>query len=146
MHRAGRRWIAIAPDGFTERRPVGLELSPHPRSPIVWRFRDGDLHGSLLNVAGWLEGGLVSVSTRGTLYVRTVGGEARALYLPGPAVHVDLGPKPPRTLAAGERNTPLFPDTWPKTAVRQVIRRRLRTVIVLAEDTLLAELDGKTPP
>jgi hypothetical protein len=158
-----------------ERRLEGLDLAPHPRSPIVWRFRYGDAAersreaqtaaaglsheaqpfgreaqtasgGCLLNVVGWLEGGLVSVSTNGTLYVRESGSEAKALYLPGPAVHVDLRPKPPRILQAEGRKEPLFPDTWPKDAVRQVIRRRLRTVIVLAKETLLAELDGGTPP
>ena len=145
LHRAGGRWIAIAPHGLVERRPEKLELTPNPRSPIVWRFRDGDLRGRLLNVVGWLEGGLVSVSSAGTMYVRTAGNEAQALYFPGHAVHVELGPKPPRVQTAAGRRQPLFPATWPAHAVRQVIRRRLRTIVVLAEDALLAEFDAKKP-
>jgi hypothetical protein len=142
LHRAGGRWIAIARDGFAERRADGIELSPHPRSPIVWRFRDGAAGGLLLNVPGWLEGGMVSVATSGTLYVRTSGSGAQALYFPGRAVHVELGPKPPRTLPTEGRKVPLYPEAWPKNVVRQVIRHRLRTVIVLAEEALLAELGG----
>ena len=85
---------------------------------------------------------MVSVATTGTLYVRTAGGEAQALYFPGHSVHVDLGPKPPRTLPVEGRKVPLVPPSWPKHAVRQVIRHRLRTVIVLAEAALLADLAG----
>jgi len=138
-------WIAIPLDGLTERRPDRLELSPDARAPIVWHFRDGDLSGRLLNVLGWLNGGLVTMSTQGTLYVHQNGGEVSALYLPGIRHPVDLGPKPPRTLSPDKRKRPLYPQTWPPTAVHQVIRRRLRTIVVLSQDALLGELTGAPP-
>lgn len=88
---------------------------------------------------------MVSVATGGTLYVRGAGGEAQALYFPGHSVHVDLGPKPPRSLPVEGRKVPLVPPHWPRPAVRQVIRHRLRTVIVLEDEALLAELGGANP-
>jgi hypothetical protein len=150
LHRVGERWLALELDGLassklalsglTARRPERLELSPDARAPVVWRFRDADLSGRLLSVVGWLDGGLVSVSTAGTLYVAASGGEARALYLPGAGQTVTLGKSPPRTLVTDGRKKPLYPPEWPAGAVSCVIRRRLRTIVVLAKDAMLAEL------
>ncbi len=143
MHRAGDTWIGLEPDRFEEeRQPARLDLMPGPRSPIVWRFREqeGGAPGRLLNVVGWLEGGLVSVSTRGTLYLRKDKGGTLALYLPDAPKRVELGTKPPKILSPEGRKKPLYPDTWPKHAVRQAIRYRFRTIVVLDADALLAEL------
>lgn len=118
-----------------------LDLSPTPRSPVVWRYRDPDgREGRLLNVVGWLDGGLVSVSTRGTLYLRKGGGMDLALYLPEAPKRVELGPKPPKVLSPEGRKKPLVPPQWPKEAVRQVIRYRLRTILLLNEDLLVDDL------
>ena len=108
----------------------------------MWKFRDGDLNGRVLNVVGWLEGGMVSMSTNGTLYLAGSGESTKALYMPGHGQHVDLGSKPPRTLPANGRKKPLFPDAWPRSAIRQVIRRRLKTIVVLSQEALFSELNG----
>lgn len=145
MHRAGKVWIGLERDRFEEeRQPVRLELIPGPRSPVVWRFREQERGepGRLLNVVGWLEGGLVAVSTRGTLYVRKDKGGTLALYLPDAPKRVELGTKPPKILSPEGRKKPLYPQTWPKHAVRQTIRHRFRTIVVLDADALLGELRG----
>jgi len=143
LHRAGSVWIGLNPDRFDRRRPSrGLELSPTPRSPIVWRYRDPDdgSQGRLLNVVGWLNGGMVSVSTRGTLYLHQGGGTDLALYLPEAPKDIELGPKPPKVLSPQGRKKPRVPPQWPKEAVPQVIRHRFRTILLLNEDLLLDEL------
>jgi hypothetical protein len=145
LHRVGKVWIALERHRFAEERQVArLDLRPEPRAPLVWRFHDPEAgtSGRLLNVAGWLDGGLVSVSTRGTLYLRRVGRESLALFLPDAPKRIALGDKPPRTLATAGRRKPLFPDAWPKEAVRQVIRHRFRTIAVLDAEALLKALGG----
>jgi hypothetical protein len=148
LHRMGKVWIALERDRFEEERHVArLDLRPDPRSPIVWRFHDresGD-SGRLLNVAGWLEGGLVSVSTRGTLYVRRTPRGTLALFLPDAPKRVILGDKAPRSVPTEGRRNPLFPEAWPNGAVRLVIRHHLRTLVVLDVEALLHELHGSSP-
>ncbi len=139
----GGVWVGLNPDRFDgERRSTRLDLSPTPRSPLVWRYRDpkGGDQGRLLNVVGWLDGGLVSVSTRGTLYLRKGGGTTLALYLPEAPRRVDLGTKAPRILSPAGRKKPLIPPAWPKEVVRQAIWHRFRTILVLNEDMLVEDL------
>jgi len=119
-----------------------LELSPTSRSPVVWSYRDpkDGGQGRLLNVAGWLNGGMVSVSARGTLYLRKGGQAALALYLPESPKRIALGKKPPQVLSPEGRKEPLFPPRWPKNVVRQAIGHRFRTIVLLDEDLLFEEL------
>lgn len=94
----------------------------------------------MLNVVGWLEGGMVSVSTRGTLYLCKGESGRLAVYLPDPPKRIQLGPKAPVTLSQDGRKKPLYPRTWPRQAVHLVIRHRLRTIVILDTDALLKEL------
>ncbi len=142
LHRAGALWIGLERERFdAELQPSRLELIPEKRSPVVWQYRsDEGETGRLLNVLGWLEGGMVSVSTRGTLYRKRGERGPLALFLPEAPKPLDLGAKPPKTLSPDGRKKPLYPAAWPKQAVQRVIRHRFRTIVVLDADTLLNEL------
>jgi hypothetical protein len=142
LHRTGNLWIGLERDRFdAELRLAKLDLVPEKRSPIVWRFREGEGEtGRLLNVLGWLEGGMVSVSTRGTLYFKKTESGPLALFLPDTPKRLELGNKPPKTLSPDGRKKPLYPLSWPRQAVQRVIRHRLRTIVVLDADALLDEL------
>jgi hypothetical protein len=110
--------------------------------PVVWRYTDpqSNRSGVVLNVPGLLNGGAMSISTRGWLYEVEREGRLAALFLPGSPKRLKLAEKGYRVLAPEASRTPLLPQGWPKEAVKRVIRVRFSTIVVLSAEYLLAQV------
>jgi hypothetical protein len=141
--------LALPPEGFDWIGAVtGCLLTPLPESPLLWRFRNpetGD-EGRLLNVPGLLDGALVSVASRGRLYVARRPGAALALFMPGKPRHAALVDDRRKDLNPETARQPLYPAHWPKAAILRVLRVRFRTVVVLDPGYLLARFGTAPPP
>jgi hypothetical protein len=129
-------------------RPTGCRLDPIDGFPVVWRFTEGQggQSGVVLNVLGFLNGGAMSISSRGWLYETERDGHPVALFLPGGPKRMRLSETRYKVLTAEAGGAPLFPAAWPKEAVLRVIRVRFRTIIVLNAEFLLAQVPRLPPP
>ncbi len=129
-------------------RPAGCRLDPIEGFPVVWQYSEVEpgRGGAVLNVAGFLNGGTMSISSRGWLYEAERDGCSVALFLPGSPKRLHLGETRHRVLAPSPGGKPLVPESWPKEAVKQVIRVRLRTIVVLDAAFLLAQVPRLPAP
>lgn len=123
-------------------RPTGYRLDPIDGFPVVWKFTESQQgpSGVVLNVPGFLNGGAMSISSRGWLYETGRDGRSVALFLPGSPKRMRLSETRFKVLAAGPGGRPLFPEAWPKQAVKQVVRVRFRTIVVLDAEFLLSQV------
>jgi len=128
-------------------RPTGCRLDPMDGFPTVWRYTDSQAgrSGVVLNVPGLLNGGPMSISTRGWMYEAERDGGYAALFLPGSPKRLRLPDTRYKLLTPESSRGPLFPEGWPREAVLQVIRVRFSTIVVLNADYLLAQVP-KAPP
>lgn len=129
-------------------RPTGCRLDPMEGFPVVWRYtmEPQGRQGVVLNVAGLLNGGPMSISSRGWLYEAEREGRLVALFMPGNPKRLRLGEVRHKVLAPETARTPLYPETWPKEAVQRVLRVRFRTIVVLSAEYLLAQVPRLPPP
>jgi hypothetical protein len=129
-------------------RPTGCRLDPMEGFPVVWRYTVGpqDRQGVVLNVAGLLNGGPISISSRGWLYEAERDGRFLALFMPGSPKRLRLGGMRYKVLSPETARTPLYPEGWPKQAVQRVVRVRFRTIVVLNAEYLLAQVPQLAPP
>jgi hypothetical protein len=127
-------------------RPTGCRLDPIEGFPVVWQFTEGKggRSGVVLNVLGFLNGGAMSISSRGWLYETERDGRQVALFLPGSPKRMRLSETRYKVLAPEPAGAPLFPAAWPKEAVLRVIRARFRTIVVLNAEFLLAQVPRLT--
>jgi hypothetical protein len=126
---------------------TGGRLDPIEGFPVVWRFThpEGGRPAVVINVLGLLNGGPISISTRGSLYEARDKGRLVGLFMPGAAKGYDLGAMRHKVLAPEKYKKPLYPTAWPKEAVAQVVRARFRTWIVLDPAWLLAQIHRLAP-
>jgi hypothetical protein len=133
-------------------RPTGCRLDPMEGFPVVWRYTDSQdgRTGVVLNVPGLLNGGAMSISSRGWLYEAERDGGYAALFLPGSPKRMRLNETRHKVLTPETSRGPLFPPEWPKEAVLRVVRVRFSTIVVLNADYLLSQVPqlpaGPAPP
>lgn len=118
----------------------GCELSLDPGDAEVWQFRHAgaSLHGRLLNVAAFLHPGRVALNTRGRAYTVTRQDFTLALMFPGAPRRLHLDRVRHRVVQLDGRRP--YPEQWPRELVRQVIRTRFRTIVILNESFLLQQI------
>jgi hypothetical protein len=143
----GEGHLALPVEAFTRIfRPTGCRLDPIEGFPVVWQYTAAEgRRGAVLNVPGFLNGGTVSIASRGWLYERERDGQASALFMPGSPKRMRLSETRHKVVAPDSAGAPLYPEGWSKAAVLRVIRVRFRTIVVLDAEYLLAQVPHLPP-
>ena len=139
IHKIRGFYLGVFREPFEQVVPLeGFLLRPDADSSIIWNFENpatGD-RGRFLNVAGFLEGSPVSLSSSALAYSITRQGFTLALVFPG---------EPRRILLNRARYTPLrlderpeLPPEWPTGMVQRRIKLRWRRISILNEQFFLS--------
>lgn len=142
VHRFGDIYVGLFREPFD--RVVSLEgfqLRPGNRDLTIWTFTDPEtgMEGRLLDVAGHLISPQVQLSSEGLAYLVRDHGRLLALHLPPHPKRLKLTEANYKVVHPKE-GKPLYPESWPKSLVVQVIRSWLYRVVILDEKYLLARL------
>lgn len=144
----GEGRLALPVEGFTRIfRPTGCRLDPIEGFPVVWQYTTADgRRGAVLNVPGFLNGGAMSIASRGWIYETERERAHLALFLPGSPKRLRLAEAGAKVLAPGSSRAPLFPELWPKEAVLRVVHVRFRGTLVVLNTAFLLERVPHLPP
>jgi hypothetical protein len=129
-------------------KPSDCRLDPMEGFPVLWRYTDEKERrsGVVLNVPGLLNGGAMSISTRGWIYETQRDGGYVALFMPGNPKRMRLEETRHKVMDAESSRTPLYPAAWPKGAVRQVVRAKFSTIVILNDAYLLEQVPRQGAP
>ena len=118
----------------------GFEISQVEGATEVWNFRNSasGQKGRLLNVNGFLNEALNSISTQGRAYMITRQEFTLALFFPGKPRRIKLNQSRYKTVPIEEKKP--IPPHWPREMVTRVIRLRFSNIFILDESFLLQQI------
>ena len=129
-------------------KPADCRLEPTDGFPVLWRYTDEKERrsGVVLNVPGLLNGGTMSISARGWIYETQRDGGYVALFMPGNPRRLALESTRHKVVAQESSRVPLYPATWPKGAVQQVVRAKFANIVILDTAFLLEQVPRQPAP
>lgn len=119
---------------------TGFRLTPVQNSHCIWDFQHSESNekGRLLHVQGFLAGGMVTMSARGTAYMVTRQNFTLALLFSSPPRGMWLSEEKFKVLP--KESSRAYPPDWPQDLISKIIRARFRTVVILNEAALLEKI------
>ncbi|MDH5751371.1 MAG: hypothetical protein OEZ59_03000 [Deltaproteobacteria bacterium] len=127
-------YLGIFRDTFTRVSDLsGVTLVPVEGSTVVWNFVNaaGGMRGRMIDVEGALHNQPIALNSQVRAYMITRQDFTLALLLSGSPWRLNLNDVRYKVVAPGKK--PMFPPQWPEGAITQVIRHRLRNILVLDE-------------